>query len=186
MHPANERRCDIVTSSLAGCIHKMIPEYQDICRHSQDHIWVINTLRLRQNGRHFADDIFKCIFLYDNFWILIEISVKYVPYGLIDNIAALVQIMTWRRTGDKPLSEPMLIYCTGTYMHNSAVTSWYIQHKYLRSKYWCLSARLQYIQSISNGDIAVLHEAIDMILSDLPGVLVVPLKCWRRRHQTVH
>ena len=28
--------------------------------------------------------------------------------GLIDNIPALVQIMAWCRSGDKPLSEPMM------------------------------------------------------------------------------
>ena len=37
------------------------------------------------------------------------IKLKYVPYGLIDNMAALVQIMAWRQTGNKPLSEPMLV-----------------------------------------------------------------------------
>ena len=49
-----------------------------------------NTLRLRQNGRHFADDILKCIFLNENVWIPIEISLKFVPKGPIDNILALV------------------------------------------------------------------------------------------------
>ena len=38
-----------------------------------------NILRLRQNGRHFPDDIFKCIFLNENVWILIMISLKFVP-----------------------------------------------------------------------------------------------------------
>ena len=33
---------------------------------------------------------------------------KFVAKGLIDNILALVQIMAWRRPGDKPLSEPMM------------------------------------------------------------------------------
>ena len=33
----------------------------------------LNTLRPRQNGRHFADDIFKCIFLNENVWIPIKI-----------------------------------------------------------------------------------------------------------------
>ena len=33
----------------------------------------VNTLRPRQNGRHFADDMFKCIFLNENVWIPIEI-----------------------------------------------------------------------------------------------------------------
>ena len=69
---------------------------------------VINTLRLRQNGRHFTDDIFKCIFLNENAWILISISLKFVPKGPINNIPALVQIMAWHQTGDKPLSETMM------------------------------------------------------------------------------
>ena len=69
----------------------------------------INTLRPRQNGRHFADDIFKCIFLNENAWISLKFSLKFVPKGPINNNPALVQIMAWRRSGDKPLSEPMMI-----------------------------------------------------------------------------
>ena len=56
-----------------------------------------------------ADDIFKCIFLNENIWVSINISLIFVPKGWIDNIAALIQIMAWRRLGDKPLSEPMVI-----------------------------------------------------------------------------
>ena len=69
--------------------------------------WVI-TLRLRQDGHHFPDDIFKWIFLNENIWLPIKISLKFVPKGPINNIPTLVQIMTWRRPGDKPLSESML------------------------------------------------------------------------------
>ena len=61
------------------------------------------------NGRHFADDIFKCIFLNENVWIPIKISLKFVPKGPINNIPAMVQIMAWRRPGDKPLFEPMVV-----------------------------------------------------------------------------
>ena len=68
----------------------------------------LNSLSLRQNGRHFADDICRCIFVNEKFYILIEISLKFVPKGPINNIPALVQIMAWRRLGDRPLSEPML------------------------------------------------------------------------------
>ena len=68
-----------------------------------------NTLRLRQNGCHFPDEIFKCIFLNENVWVLIEISLKFVPNGPINNIPALIQIMAWRCPGDKPLSELMLV-----------------------------------------------------------------------------
>ena len=69
----------------------------------------VNTLRPRQNGRHFSDDIFICIFLNENVWISIKNSLKFVPRVRINNIPALVQIMAWRWPGDKPLSEPMMV-----------------------------------------------------------------------------
>ena len=69
----------------------------------------VNSLRPRQNGRRFADDTFKRIFLNENVWIWIKISLKFVPKGPINNIPALVQIMAWRRPGDKPLSEAMTV-----------------------------------------------------------------------------
>ena len=68
-----------------------------------------NTLRPRRNEQHFADDIFKRIFFHENVWISIKISLKFVPKGPINNYPALVQIMAWRRSGDKPLSEPMMV-----------------------------------------------------------------------------
>ena len=70
---------------------------------------LINTLRPRQNGRHFLDASFKWIFLNENVWISVEVSLTFVPRGPINNIPALVQIMAWRRPGDKPLSEPMMV-----------------------------------------------------------------------------
>ena len=76
---------------------------------STNEVISINTLRPRQNGRRFADDIFKCIFLNENEWISLKISLKFVPKGPINNNPALVQIMAWRRSGDKPLSEPMAV-----------------------------------------------------------------------------
>ena len=72
-------------------------------------IYTVNTLRPRQNGRYFADDIFKCIFLNEIAWISLKISLKFVPMVRIYNIPALVQIMAWCRPGDKPLSEPMMV-----------------------------------------------------------------------------
>ena len=68
-----------------------------------------NTLRPGQNGCHFADDIFKFLFLNENVWIPIRISLKFVFKGRIKNIPELVQIMAWHRPGDKPLSEPMMV-----------------------------------------------------------------------------
>ena len=65
-----------------------------------------------------ADDIFKCIFLYENDRIPIQISLKLVPWSPISNIPALVQVMAWRRTGDKPLPEPMLTQFVDAYMRH--------------------------------------------------------------------
>ena len=65
-------------------------------------IILLNTLRTGKNGRHFADDIFKCILLNQDVWISIKISLKFVPKVPINNIPALIQIMAWRRPGDRP------------------------------------------------------------------------------------
>ena len=78
-------------------------------------LWGWDTLRLRQKGHHFPDNIFKCIFLNENVWISIKISLMFVPEDPINNIPALVQIITWRRPADKPLSEPMMAPHWGIY-----------------------------------------------------------------------
>ena len=59
----------------------------------------------RQNSRHSAYYIFKCVFLNEN----VLIFHRFFPKGQINKIPELVQIMAWRRPGDKPLSEPMMI-----------------------------------------------------------------------------
>ena len=69
----------------------------------------VNTLRPRQNGCHFPDDSFRCIFLNENVWIYSKFSLKFVPKGSFNNIPTLVQIMAWRRPGDKPLSESAMV-----------------------------------------------------------------------------
>ena len=50
----------------------------------------VNTLRPEQNWRHFADDIFKGIFLNENVLIPIKIALRFVSKGPINNIPALV------------------------------------------------------------------------------------------------
>ena len=57
--------------------------------------WRFNTLRLGQNGCHFPDKIFKCIFLNESVWISIRMSLEFVPKVPRNNIPALVQIMAW-------------------------------------------------------------------------------------------
>ena len=53
-------------------------------------------IEAEQNNRHFADNVFQCIFLHENTGIFIKISLEFVPKGSINNIPALVQIMAWR------------------------------------------------------------------------------------------
>ena len=108
---------DVVMSCVLDCSISSVPPMESL----QSWLWPacisqlsawwggISTLRPRQNGRLFADDTFKRIFLNENIGISIKISLKFVPKGLINNIPALVLIMAWRRPGDKPLSEPMMV-----------------------------------------------------------------------------
>ena len=81
------------------------PMHAVLCKGLENWSW----LRPRQDGRHFPNDIFKCIFLNENILISIKILLNFVPKGPMNNIPALVQIMVWRRSGDKPLSEPMMV-----------------------------------------------------------------------------
>ena len=75
---------------------------------------VLTHLPLNKMAANLADDIFKCIFLNKNVWI----SLKFAPRVRINNIPTLVQIMAWRRIGDKPLSELMLTRFTDAYMRH--------------------------------------------------------------------
>ena len=65
-----------------------------------------------------ADDNFGCIFLNENDTIQIQISLKFAPSSAIDNKPALVQVMAWRRTGDKSLPETILTQFTDPYMRH--------------------------------------------------------------------
>ena len=55
---------------------------------------------------------------HENVWILIKISLKVVPMGLINNRWALVQVMALRRAGDKPLPKPMSTQFADAYMRH--------------------------------------------------------------------
>ena len=83
----------------------------------------INSLRPRQNRRHFANDVFKCNFLNENVWIPIKNSLKFVPKCPINNLPALIQIMARGQTGDKPISEPMMTQYNDAYMCHSTSMS---------------------------------------------------------------
>ena len=77
-----------------------------------------------------ADDIFKCISMNQKFCILISNFTDVFPKGPIKDIPALVQIMARRRTGDNPLSEPMLTQFAYTYTRRTDVCHF--------SSNWCI------------------------------------------------
>ena len=109
----------ILTNRINECAQspKLFPNHFIECFTGTASIWkwvthvrlTLNTLRPRRNQQHFADDIFKRIFFNENVWISINILLKFDPKGPINNIPALVKIMAWRRSGDKPLSEPVMV-----------------------------------------------------------------------------
>ena len=89
---------------------------------------LFNTLRPRQNGRHFPDDIFKCIFMNENVWISIKIPLKIVPKGQINNFPTLFQIIFFSDNGLTPTRRQAIIWnndghFTDAYMRHSASMS---------------------------------------------------------------
>ena len=120
MHPANGRRRYNLTSSLTGWAHRQndpchwhrLTEMRALVRnHIHCFVWNVivqrrfNTLTPRQIGRQFANDIFRCIFVNENCFILIWISLKICSqwsdehYSSIGSNSGLVpnsrQAITW-------------------------------------------------------------------------------------------
>ena len=102
----------------------------------------LKTLRPRQNGCHFPDDIFKCIFVIKNLWMSIKMSLNFALKGRIDTFPALVQIMVrwpsliYASFGHNEFSDvncmshsvpphaTMVIQFTGAYEHHMFSMSW--------------------------------------------------------------
>ena len=74
------------------------------------------------NVRQFAHVILN-IFLCKKISIENKISLTFVPERPIKNDLTLVQIMTWRRTGDKSLFEPKIAWYIDTYTRYSTSIS---------------------------------------------------------------
>ena len=66
---------------------------------------------LTHSGRDEMDNNSQTTFsnVFSSMRMFVQISLKLAPKGLTNNIQALVQIMDWRRPGDKPLSETMMV-----------------------------------------------------------------------------
>ena len=127
-------RCDENLSVWLRSTRNVIVKARTCCKpliHAVAHCR-LDTLQVDGNGSDLTDDnsctdwvlthwgrdkmanIFQTIFpnafsINETIWISIKISLKFVHKGPINNIPALVQIMAWRRPGDKPLYEPMMV-----------------------------------------------------------------------------
>ena len=93
---------------------KQIILESDISNLIQMYRYVIISAPLIHWGRDKIDAIslptfFKSSFLNENIWITIKLSLKFVLRIPINNIPALVQLMSWCQPGYKPLSEPMMV-----------------------------------------------------------------------------
>ena len=101
---------DVVMNSerFKICLCRFLPT--QYCALNTSAIWTpclapLNTLRPRQNGRHLTDAICKCIFLNEDIWISINISLKLCLMVKLTIFQHLFRL--W--IGDKPLSQPMMV-----------------------------------------------------------------------------
>ena len=84
----------------------IVSQWDTISMTHSMHVWILKI-------EHIEAETKWPPFSRQHFWrISIKISLKFVPKDPINNIAALVQIMAWRRPGAKPLSEAMPVCCT--------------------------------------------------------------------------
>ena len=109
--------------SMSDKWRRKVPRHSVTCRSSYNHLH-IKHIEPKQNGRHFADDMLKCIFLNENVWIPNNISLKFVPEGPINNNPALVQVMAGHRPGDKPLPKPRMVR-SPTHICVNELTKWH-------------------------------------------------------------
>ena len=152
-----------------------------------NHKWMELNLVLRpgQNGPYFSEDIFQHIFANENVWISIKISLKFVPKGQINNFSALVQIMAWRRPGDKPLSEPMTEF-TNAYMHHFSNTfSRMKMYEFQLRFHWSLFLRVkltifQHWFRLWLGDVQATSHYLNQWLS-LPTHICITQPQWVKR-----
>ena len=122
----------------------------------------IITLRPRQNGRHFADDVFKCIFLNENVWIF-KIPLTFVP-----KVPILTIFQHWFR------------YWLGAVQ----ATSHYLNQWWL--VYWSIYVSLG-LSELNNpwrpSDVICRHRYISVLAQVMACCLTAPIhylnQCWR-------
>ena len=129
-------------------------------------IYILTHLPLNKMAAILQTNIFKCIFLNENVRIQIQISLKSVSQGPNDSKSALVQVMTWHQTGDKPLSEPMTAQFTDAYIYIYTYTYICVTRGELiliQNLYICLLSLAPYLYILANQVILLSHFQIFII-----------------------
>ena len=115
-----------------------------------------------------GDDVFICIFMNEKFCNLTGISRKFVPKCPIDSKSVLIQVMTWRRAGDKPLPESVVAQFTDSNIrHTGDCTAKFIPNMFYGVAVW-RSWRLLHL-----GDVTLLKEIKDYSSTVRCGVIVL-------------
>ena len=118
----------------------------------------------------FAGVIFKQISLSENILISLNISLKSVSRVPINNIPAFVQIMAWRRPGDKLLSEPMMVSLL-TYI---CVTRTHWVNKSIKTRLACkTSIKCQHLQPAAKFLQLAITKTADVYLQNMPSTCIL-------------
>ena len=121
-----------------------------------------------------TDDIFKFIFN-EGVWISITISLKFVPKGQIDYKSALVQVMPWHRTGEKPLPESMLTKFTDAYIRHYEELKYPSQE---RSFHWGL-VHLAQSASLCWNSPKIFHTVFETLPVGAKSLPILPPDYWQ-------
>ena len=89
----------IPVSNISSLIHHVM------AKHCFGYKSLLNTWQMAAVSQTFSN----AFLLNKNVWVLITISLMFIPRGPTNNIPALVQVMARLRSGDKPLFEPMKV-----------------------------------------------------------------------------
>ena len=152
-------------------------------RHSSRPRWInFNTLRPRQNGRHDPDDIFKCIILSENVWILIKISLKFVPKGPINNLTIIGSdngSMSKEHRGPYG-SIPQTLNQVSGYILYAWSSSWFRRGVHFANICLCVSRRgyFNYVFSRCGCHVGKLSKVYSEKIVSWPGRLYFNPYCW--------
>ena len=114
---------------------------------------------------------FSNVYSWTKIYISIKISLNFVPKGPINNIPALVQIMTWRRPGNEPLSGPVMVsFICICVTWPQWVNSIRIQPLYYNASHSHVKCIIRYIDGVSPQR-ASKTESDDIIMRRDPGPL---------------